>query len=365
MNNDKNEILSYIYKNIKNTHKIIQRFTIPFIKKSSKHIKHRFDLYKYFKNYLSKENQKQCLQYFQNNKFSICNNKIILDKRIGSKSKYGAVYLGKTNNKDSINTAIKIMVINKHNENELNILKKCTKLFINKKTCHFPIIYNSFYCNIINDLIPNLYGVNNTPEIPKIIKNEKYFIYLNELASGDLSMFTLNNNNYKNDKLIINTLIQVFIAILTFHKKIKYCHNDCHDGNFLFHKIKPGGYIKYKIKNKYYYLENMGYLWVIWDFGLADNTYINHFNYNDYSKIMNAFLNVSNNGWIEDKYKLSDKINKITKRIDNYINNINFNTTNQDEKIFKSLMLNTNSLLKLKDLPPNSTIYNKEAYILM
>jgi hypothetical protein len=343
---------------IKNIPKVIQRVTIPFIKQSSVHIKSRYDLYKFFNKYLKKEPHRQCLTILDNNKFSICDNKIILEKRIGSKSKYGAVYLSKTNDIKSVNsvkTAIKVMVINKENENELNILKKCTKFFVNKETSHFPIIYNSFYCNI----------KNNNMLIPENINDKNYFIYLNELAGGDLRMFTIENNNYKNDKLIINTMIQVFIAILTFHKKIKYCHNDCHDGNFLFHKIKPGGYIKYKIKNEYYYLENMGYLWVIWDFGLADNSYINHFNYNDYSKIMYAFLNRSDGGWIENNYKTTDYFRKIARIMKNNIDNLNFSSKNQDEKIFKSLMQNTSGLLKLKDLPPNFTVYNKKAYILL
>ena len=36
--------------------------------------------------------------------------------------------------------------------------------------------------------------------------------------------------------------------------------------NFLFYKIKPGGYFHYKIYNKDIYVKNMGYLWVIWDY---------------------------------------------------------------------------------------------------
>lgn len=348
---DNNE---FFYKKIKKIPKIIQRITIPFIKKSSHHIKTRYDLYQYFKKYLKKEQSRQCLTILENNKYSICNNKIILEKRIGSKSVYGAVFLGRTNDTNLENTAIKLMVINKDNENELKIIKKCTKIFANKETSHFPIIYSSFYCNI----------KNNNKLIPDIIKDKNYFVYLNELADGDLRTFTETNNNYKNDKLFLNTMIQIFIAIFTFHKKIKYCHNDCHDGNFLFHKIKPGGYIKYKIKNEYYYLENMGYLWVIWDFGLADNAYINHFNYNDYNTAMRTFLNRSDKGWIENNNKTTDKFRKIAMTIKNSIDNFSFTTTNQDEKIFKILMQNTNGLLKLKDLPPNFTVYNKKAYIL-
>lgn len=345
-----------IYKKIKKAAKIIQRFNIPFIKKSSPHIKNRYDIYQFFYNFLKKESLKQCLTVLVN-KFSICDNKIILEKPIGTKSKYGAVYMGRANTQNpqnSIETAIKVMPINEKNKLELDILKKCTKFFVNKKTSHFPIIYNSFQCNNSND----------NKLLPSIINKTDYYIYLNELASGDLKMFMKQGQNSKNYRLLINTLIQVFISILTFHKKIKYCHNDSHYGNFLYHKIKPGGYIKYKIDGKYYYLENMGYLWVIWDFGLSDNTYIDYANYIDYKRIIHAFLNEAEGGWVKNNYKIKNEFSQVVKNIYNNLNKFNFSTKNQDDKILKILMLYTGGLLKLKKLPPNATVYNKKAYVL-
>ena len=64
-------------------------------------------------------------------------------------------------------------------------------------------------------------------------------------------------------------MTQIFISIMFFHYYTNSHHNDAHSGNFLYHKIKPGGYFHYNIYGKDYYLENIGYLWVIWDFGLA------------------------------------------------------------------------------------------------
>jgi hypothetical protein len=58
------------------------------------------------------------------------------------------------------------------------------------------------------------------------------------------------------------------MCIATVHS-LGIRHNDTHYGNFLYHKIKPGGYIKYTIKNETFYVENLGYLWVIWDFGIS------------------------------------------------------------------------------------------------
>jgi hypothetical protein len=46
-------------------------------------------------------------------------------------------------------------------------------------------------------------------------------------------------------------------------------HNDTHPGNFLYHNIKAGGFFHYNIFGVDYYLENIGFLWVIWDFDLS------------------------------------------------------------------------------------------------
>jgi hypothetical protein len=56
-------------------------------------------------------------------------------------------------------------------------------------------------------------------------------------------------------------------------------HNDCHWGNFLYHKIKKGGYFHYKIFDKDYYLENLGFLWVIWDFDASKEISIENTEY--------------------------------------------------------------------------------------
>ena len=44
---------------------------------------------------------------------------------------------------------------------------------------------------------------------------------------------------------------------------------DSHSGNFLFRKIKKGGYYHYNIYGKDYYVENLGYVWEIQDFGFS------------------------------------------------------------------------------------------------
>ena len=54
-----------------------------------------------------------------------------------------------------------------------------------------------------------------------------------------------------------------------FNKYSQSFHRDGHSGNFLYHKIEPGGCFRYVINGIDYYIENMGYLWISWDFGIS------------------------------------------------------------------------------------------------
>jgi hypothetical protein len=333
--------------------KIIKKLKMPFTKKSLTYFSERIDIYKYYLEFLENQHIKQCLKILSGNKYSICNNKIILEKQIGSKSKYGTVFLSKINKPNPHHLAIKIIPNDKDSIKELNILKLCTKYVINKDTPHFPIMFNNFECDKKN--------INNF--LPKNINNKSYSIVLNELAGGDLKMFMKNINNIKNNNLLLNTIMQIYISIFTFHKKIKYIHTDCHNGNFLFHRIPPGGYIKYSIFGKIYYLKNMGYLWVIWDFGLTDNKYLGYNNYLDYLKIIHSFMNEKNDGWIVDNLEFNENFSNKILDIYYYIKyNINYKTINQDEKILSLIMKKTGVLLE--NVPNNSYIYNKEPYFL-
>ena len=175
------------------------------------------------------------------------------------------------------------------NMRETKILAKVSSLTLNNKTPHFPILYFNGYITkdnrltLLNDKLPI-----------SVKKCKKFIVNFNEIFSGDLKTF-IDENKYNNNKdLLINALEQLFISILTFHKNMNLSHNDCHWGNFLYHKIKPGGYIHYKIFDKDIYLKNYGYLWIIWDYGLTSslkNPLI------DYTRVIHAFISKHHDGW--------------------------------------------------------------------
>jgi hypothetical protein len=66
-----------------------------------------------------------------------------------------------------------------------------------------------------------------------------------------------------------NAIFQIFIGILAIRRYFNMIHTDLHVKNILVHKVLPGGYWKYIIDNKKYYLPNLGFIFVLSDFGFT------------------------------------------------------------------------------------------------
>jgi len=199
----------------------------------------------------------------------------------------------------NFNFAIKIAEnIKSDSVKEIYILQQMLK-FIKNGYHNLPIIYNSFKKKKI-EIMKNLESPIKD-DIGAFLKdNKNYNIYINELAKGDLKKF-LNifdsPNNKINEELLLNAVAQILMAIASLHN-IGIKHNDTHYGNFLYHEIKPGGYIKYTIGNDSYYVENLGYLWVIWDFGISTQLNGVYDYFRDY-EMLSLFLREYN-----DKYNM-------------------------------------------------------------
>ena len=272
-------------RKIKAYKKIYKLFT-PYIKRITANIIDRINYFLIIKKYLLTIKEKNnCVRLYNIDektkeiKYRIGRN-IILDKRIGTDSKYGIVFLShfkfKNKNKfDKLNKfAVKITDNDIDNKKEINILKILTNNVIQSNCPHFPISYGFLECNNSDIRSNNSYDYSiikdkedNKELFPKIINlNKSLLIQINELASGDLEFYLMSIKN----KDFLNTLVQILLSIIFFHNYTKSYHNDCHLGNFLFHKIKPGGHFHYNIYGSDYYLENNGYLWVIWDFGFTE-----------------------------------------------------------------------------------------------
>jgi hypothetical protein len=81
--------------------------------------------------------------------------RIILDKKIGTPSSYGIVFISHFKSSDKLGLkfdklnkfAVKITNQSSANKNEVEILKKLTRYVIELKYPHFPISYGSFKCD--------------------------------------------------------------------------------------------------------------------------------------------------------------------------------------------------------------------------
>jgi len=363
---NKNKDLNTSSENRKIKGEKIAKFILPIINRVD-NINNRIKYYNILHKYIQSRYKypKNCLRLYKkdanNEPIYRIGNRIILEKKIGTKSKYGSVFLSyyKLNNKKFgkiFKFATKISDASYHrNITEYLVLKDLTTLVLNNSCPHFPISYGKFNCNSQNiqtsdtiyesdkdNSIVSLGSISFQSFIEKLPKNingkNNIIITLNELAEGDAHNFI--KLNYSNDKIILNALIQILLSIMFFHKYINAFHFDSHSGNFLYHKIKPGGYFHYNIRGKDYYLENIGYLWVIWDFGLIepfnnshlinndkygyssyDNIYIKH----DFTRIIKSgFMNEKDEGGIANKYNFSDNIIFFVKKIFTLLHNATY-----------------------------------------
>jgi hypothetical protein len=309
-------------------------------------------------NYFSKFNKNNCLELTDKSNQYLLSKDILLYRQIGSKSVFGVVYKSKIINdkfKDIPKFVSKIQLLTKEFKQELSIFEKLSKYAIKNNICHFPILYASSICN-------NIIRNNNYPELLAKAKNnyKNYSIILYELANGDLQSFI-----YKSEltsKIWKNIYEQIFMSILLFHS-LNLFHGDCHNGNFLYTKIKSGGCFHYKINGINYYIENIGYKWMIWDYGntrkLSELTKITFFNdyrfinlfFRKFDKVMNESKEFKNNdfysekkaGYLDEKTIVPSDIKKLQDYLwqhlgglnDKYLINLIFNQNKTEYEWFK------------------------------
>ena len=237
---------------------------------------------------------------------TIQQDKIILDKPLNtaSKSVFGFIYIG---NIDNNAISIKISKYNSPEiKNEISMLKNLRKLFLNNECPHFPIMYYDIHCK--------------KTDYEPLSGNISYSAIISELANGDLKIFL--SKFYDNYLLLINAIEQIIMSILYYNILTKNTHDDCHYGNFLYFKIPEGGYLHYKIDGKDYYIKNLGYLWIIWDFGLTKKTRIDKSNVVGEMTDMYRILYILSNMYNENPLNIDFKM-KMMKLYDEYVKNNN------------------------------------------
>ena len=288
----------------------------------------RINRYNLLKQRLSSLKDTDCLENktFNGVKGYTIRNIINLEKKIGTKSKYGAVYKTSIPNFfGKFPIATKIMKYDNDNINEVNIMAMITNNILLKEISkHFLMIYGSCACS-------------------KKIAEKLKLISINELADGDLKMLFNIRNVLANVELFFNILFQTYISIATFHNVVGYVHKDAHYGNFLFQLNNEIGYYHYICDGKDYYLKSCKYNIIIFDYGFSRRINANMKNYDivkkeskyvfeDYSRIINAFMN-KKTGWGKYRDLPDDRINNVILEINTILNN----------NIYSELISNTNN----------------------
>ena len=284
---------------------------------------------------------KGCIEpAIKENTYTLNNGDIGLYKQIGTPSVFGVVYKSININKKYISNHIpkfvsKIQLVSNAFKSELKILKIIMKISEKDNIPCIPYIYNIMECNnIIKD-----------KKYPKPIqkatnKNKSYSLILYELASGDLNSFLKKERDYKIWK---NCFEQIFMSLFVFHSIIGNNHGDAHSGNFLYRKIKEGGCFCYNINGINYYIENLGYAWMIWDYSnavplnkLSDPTWIDDYmNISRFmrkrdlkieqSKFYRQYIDIYQEekynrfGYLSDSIKITKEVNKLQENLAEHI----------------------------------------------
>lgn len=295
----------------------------------------------------------QCLEP---SKMDIDVKEIDIKKAFGTKSNYAMAYLANVfyekktqKHEEGELVAIKIMPDNPANTKEIDILQKVQGMVLQYESIHFPLLYKVLECP--TDFNKRI----NEMKLPKELRNQRYLMVINELAQGDLKMFLHQKNSTQNHHLMSNTIAQIFLSIAMFHQSLNMVHLDCHWGNFLYHEVEAGGYLHYKIGKKDIYIPNMGYVWVIWDYGFAQKIDKKKKNiYKDYYRVIHAFVNKKDLGWLPNNKKIhKDTVDQVLAIVNNIIA---FRTQYKDKDIVEMTLRHLQHHENKKKIVKNSRI---------
>lgn len=189
---------------------------------------------------------------------------ITIKDHIGSGS-WGSVYNGHITNSPHMKVAIKYAKIkeealkskNFSSWNELKILKIFQKVI--EKNCTQNLLY------LIDDFTTNQSKFNNMT-FKDNEQGEKSLVMIFELATCNLRSWL---EKPKSVLELQSCLFQIMHALHTMQKFGQVHHFDIKPDNILCYKTKRGGYWKYTVLGKDYYVPNLGFVFVLADFGLS------------------------------------------------------------------------------------------------
>ena len=243
---------------------LIQRFLKNKLILTKNNLDTRVQRYQLIKKRLDKITATDCLtkkMFGKENGYTL-NGLVNLEKKIGSASVYGVIYLSSMPHLlGSYPIASKLMKITKNNEAETKMNEWITQnVLIPKQSKHFVMMYKTTKCPVAKS------------KDNKLVAIERLVNY-NELCDGDIS--ALMKTDVRNNEMeMINMAFQSLIAVATYQNKVGYCHTDTHHGNFLYqinndYKENDTGYYHYICYGSDFYIKSCKYNICLFDFGLS------------------------------------------------------------------------------------------------
>ena len=155
--------------------------------------------------------------------------------------------------------------IYENNKLFINTIKKLSECVIKHYSPHFQLYYSNINCDDENNKYIEL--LTNSDSL--LSDNYNLTFYENFFYNGNLNDFIVKNKLKMDDKLFNNILTQCILSIIFYYSYFSYKNSEFislegilgHD--FICHKIKKGGYFKYRLYGKDYYVENMGFIFVL------------------------------------------------------------------------------------------------------
>ncbi len=160
--------------------------------------------------------------------------------------------------------------------------------------------------------------------------------------------------------------MQLIFSLRAFHN-LGYVHNDAHLGNYLYHKITPGGFWQYQYKNTVIYVPNTGYLMVLWDPGLANKESAVLPRRIDYDRTLRLIQSIPSSKFYQDKNMIGIPNATLVSEIvyanhstdkDIIVKKI-IDLLREKKPLFKHIYYKD---AKTSTLPPNSKIINNKPY---
>ena len=174
-------------------------------------------------------------------------------ERILGSGSFGEVSIGSNN---GIRFAVKMARQMKNSQSpEYHIAELMNRLVIGKTAQNLPIMVDSYTCDLC------AFKQVKT-------KSTNCVFSINEIATGGDMVGWLEKNPTVNE--LNSALFQIMAGIHALQYHYQIINNDIKAPNILIYNVNPGGYWKYTIYGRDFYVPNYGKLFIVNDFGVSE-----------------------------------------------------------------------------------------------